>query len=63
MINQFRLIARRGGRWFRVALISLLTLISGCDDRVAWKGVGTDSKDGAASRDGPGNDKTDGNKR
>lgn len=37
--------ARQFTLFLRTVLIALLAMLTGCDKKVAWRGVGTDSKD------------------
>jgi len=45
MFDQFRNINRRSGQFLRAVLVAVLAAITGCDKKVAWKGVSTDSRD------------------
>ena len=45
MFAQLQNTARKFGLLFHALLISLVTLITGCDENVTWRDVGTDSKD------------------
>ena len=45
MFAQFTFKARQLGLFLRAVLIALLAMLTGCDKKVAWRGVGTDSKD------------------
>ena len=45
MFDRFRNLSRGRGRALRAVLIALLAAITGCDKKVAWRGVSTDSKD------------------
>ena len=53
MLEQFKTISSKRGRALLAALVALIAAITGCDEKVAWRGVSTDSKDGgqAASTD------------
>ena len=53
MFDQFRNISRKRGQALLAALVALIAAITGCDKKVAWRGVSTDSRDGgqAASTD------------
>ena len=51
MFARFTLNARQLGLLLRAVLIALLAMLSGCDRKVAWRGVGTDSKDAERSPD------------
>ena len=46
MFDHFRSISRRRGRTLDAALIAFIAAITGCDKKVDWRGVGTDSRDG-----------------
>jgi len=45
MLEQFKNISRRRGRTLLAALVALIAAITGCDKKVEWRGVSTDSKD------------------
>jgi hypothetical protein len=45
MFARFTLKARQFGLFLRAVLIALLAMLTACDKKVAWRGVGTDSKD------------------
>jgi hypothetical protein len=62
MLGSLKLKLRNSGLVIRAALISSLAFLAGCDKRVAWKGVATDTKDdkGTTSPKKPG-ERTDGN--
>ncbi len=51
MFARFLLKARQCGRFLRVVLIALMAMLTGCDEKVAWKGVATVSKDAEHSPD------------
>ena len=53
MVEQFKNISRKRGRALLAALVALITASTGCDKKVAWRGVSTDSRDSgqAASTD------------
>jgi hypothetical protein len=51
MFAQFTFKARQLGLFLRTVLIALLAMLTGCDKKVAWRGVGTDSKDAERSPD------------
>ena len=55
MFEQFKNISRRRGQALLAALVALVAAITGCDKKVEWRGVSTDSRDGgqAASTDAP----------
>jgi hypothetical protein len=55
MLGSVKLKVRKSGLLIRAALISSLASLAGCDKRVAWKGVATDSKEdkGSTSPDMP----------
>ena len=42
MFDQFRTISRKRGRTLLAALVALIAAITGCDKKVAWRGVSTD---------------------
>ena len=45
MFVRFKFKARKFGLFLRAVLLTLLAMLTGCDEKVAWRGVGTDSKD------------------
>ncbi|HKM56144.1 MAG TPA: hypothetical protein VJY33_22240 [Isosphaeraceae bacterium] len=45
MFVRFKFQARKFGLFLRAVLIVLLAMLTGCDKKVEWRGVGTDSKD------------------
>jgi hypothetical protein len=45
MFDQLRTISRKRGRTLLAALVALIAAIPGCDKKVAWRGVSTDSRD------------------
>jgi hypothetical protein len=45
MFDQFRTISRKRGRTLLAALVALIAAITGCDKKVEWRGVSTDSSD------------------
>jgi hypothetical protein len=45
MLEQLKNIGRRRGRALLAALATLVTAIAGCDKKVDWRGVSTDSRD------------------
>ena len=49
MLEQFKNISRKRGRAFLAAFVALIAAITGCDKKVAWRGVSTDSRDGGQS--------------
>ena len=49
MFDRFRNHGRRNGRALRAFFLALLASITGCDKKVAWKGVSTDSRDAGRS--------------
>jgi hypothetical protein len=49
MLDSLKLKVRKSGLVIRAALISSLAFLAGCDKRVAWKGVATDTKDDKGS--------------
>ena len=51
MFDQLKIICRKHGRILLAALVALIAAITGCDEKVAWRGVGTDSKDADHSAD------------
>jgi hypothetical protein len=65
MFDQFRTISRRRGRTLLAALVALIAAIPGCDKKVAWRGVSTDSRDAGrvTSSDAAPEEPIDGNTR
>ena len=55
MLEQFKYISRKRGRALLASLVALIAAITGCDKKVDWRGVSTDSRDRgqAASTDAP----------
>ena len=51
MFVRFKFKALRFGLFLRAVLLTLLAMLTGCDEKVAWRGVGTDSKDADHSAD------------
>ena len=51
MFVRFKFKARKFGLFLRAMLLTLLAMLTGCDEKVAWRGVGTDSKDAERSPD------------
>jgi hypothetical protein len=51
MFARFTFKALRFGLFLRTVLIALLAMLTGCDKKVAWRGVGTDSKEADRSSD------------
>jgi hypothetical protein len=51
MIARFTFKARQLGLLLRAVLIALLAMLTGCDKKVAWRSVGTDSQDAERSPD------------
>jgi len=49
MFDRFRNNSRRNGRALRAVFLALLAAITGCDKKVAWRGVSTDSRDAGRS--------------
>ncbi len=49
MFDQFRTISRKRRRTLLAALVALIAAITGCDKKVAWRGVSTDSRDAGRS--------------
>ncbi|GEM_PF-1240289 len=49
MLEQFKNISRKRGRALFAALVALIAAITGCDKKVAWRGVSTDSRDAGRS--------------
>jgi hypothetical protein len=45
MLEKLKNIGRRRGRALLAALAALVTAIAGCDKKVDWRGVSTDSRD------------------
>ena len=45
MLQQLKSIGRRRGQALLATLITVVTAISGCDKKVEWRGVSTDSRD------------------
>jgi hypothetical protein len=50
MFDRFRCIRRRTGSSLLTILVALLATIAGCDKKVAWKGVSTDSREQGQGR-------------
>ena len=44
MFERFRNLSRGRGRALRAVLIAMLAAVTGCDRKVAWRGVSTDRK-------------------
>ena len=65
MLEQFKNISRKRRRTLLAALVALIAAITGCDKKVAWRGVSTDSRDSgqAASTDAARGEPADGNIR
>jgi len=65
MFDQFRTISRKRGRTLLAALVALIAAITGCDKKVAWRGVSTDSRDAerSTSPDAARGEPADGNTR
>ena len=55
MLDQFKNVTRKFVQALLAALVALVAAITGCDKKVAWRGVSTDSRDRgqAASTDAP----------
>ncbi len=53
MFDRFKNNSRRNVRALRAFFLAFLAAITGCDKKVAWRGVSTDCRDGgqAASSD------------
>jgi hypothetical protein len=51
MFARFTFKARQFGLLLRTVLIALVAILTGCDKKVAWRGVGTDSRDADRSAD------------
>jgi len=51
MFVRFMFKARQFGLFLRAVLFTLLAMLAGCDQKVAWRGVGTDSKNADHSAD------------
>ena len=51
MLSRFKLSIRRIAAWLRPILLALLTLLTGCDRKPAWRGVATDSPHDDHSQD------------
>lgn len=49
MFDRFRTIRRKRGRTLLAALVVLIAAVGGCDKKVAWRGVSTDSRDAGQS--------------
>jgi hypothetical protein len=45
MFEQLKKINRRPGQVLLAALLTLISTITGCDKKVDWRGVSTDSRD------------------
>ena len=45
MFARFKFKALRFGLMLRAALIALVAMLTGCDKKVAWRGVGTDTSE------------------
>ena len=58
MFARFRFKARQFGQLLRVALIALVSVITGCDEKPAWRGIATDNKDTDHSPDSSSTRKT-----
>jgi hypothetical protein len=51
MLEQSKNISRKCRQALLAALVALIAAVTGCDKKVAWRGVGTDSKDADLSPD------------
>ena len=51
MLERFKYIPRNSGQALRAALLALVSLVTGCDDKVDWRGVSADGKDGGQPAD------------
>ena len=49
MLEQFKIITCKRARTLLAALVALIAAIHGCDKKVAWRGVSTDSRDAGQS--------------
>jgi hypothetical protein len=47
MLEQFKNISRKRGRALLAALVALIAASTGCDKKLAWRGVSTDSREGS----------------
>jgi len=45
MLDQFKNVTRKRVQALLAALVALVAAITGCDKKVAWRGVTTDSSD------------------
>ena len=45
MLDQFKNVSRKRMQALLAALVALVAAITGCDQKVAWRGVTTDSSD------------------
>jgi hypothetical protein len=65
MLEGFKNVSRKRGRAFLAVLVALLAAIAGCDKKVNWRGVSTDSGDRgqAASTDALPGEPADGQPR
>ncbi len=65
MFDQFRSINRKRGRTLLATLVALFAAITGCDKKVEWRGVSTDSRDAGrvTSSDAVPEEPIDGNTR
>ena len=45
MLGQFKNVTRKRVQGLLAALVALVAAITGCDQKVAWRGVTTDSSD------------------
>ena len=65
MFRQLKIIGRRRGRALLAAVMAFITTLTGCDKKVDWRGVSTDSTDGrrASSSDAPPGDSAHGQPR
>jgi len=51
MLEQSKTISRKCRQALLAALVALIAAVTGCDKKVAWRGVRTDSKDADLSPD------------
>jgi hypothetical protein len=49
MLEQFKNISRKRGQALLASLVALIAAITGCDKKVDWRGVSTDSRDAGRS--------------
>jgi hypothetical protein len=49
MLEPFKNISRKRGQALLASLVALIAAITGCDKKVDWRGVSTDSRDAGRS--------------